>query len=63
MSWIWLHHFLKSIANKRASCFAITGDVRYAGIDHLEMTKQYNGEVVCNQEGTCTLFFDCRMAI
>jgi ATP-binding cassette subfamily G (WHITE) protein 2 (SNQ2) len=42
--------FLKSIANKRASYFAITGDVRYAGIDHLEMTKHYNGEVLYNQE-------------
>ena len=55
--------FLKSIANKRASYFAITGDVRYAGIDHQEMTKHYNGEVVYNQEGTCISFFDSRMTI
>ena len=53
--------FLKTVANKRASYFAVTGDVRYAGINHLEMTKHYNGEVVYNQEGTRASFFDSRI--
>ena len=43
--------FLKTIANDRASYAAISGDVRYAGIDHVEMKKHYKGEVVYNQEG------------
>ena len=43
--------FLKTIANERASYAEVNGDVRYAGIDHVEMRKHYKGEVVYNQEG------------
>ena len=44
--------FLKTIANERASYAGVDGDVRYAGINHVEMNKHYKGEVVYNQEGT-----------
>jgi len=43
--------FLKAVANERASYARVSGDVRYAGIDHVEMDKHYRGEVVYNQEG------------
>ena len=43
--------FLKAIANERDAYAGVGGDVRYAGIDHIEMKKQYKGEVVYNQEG------------
>lgn len=43
--------FLKAVANERASYAAVRGDIRYAGIDHVEMKKHYKGEVVYNQEG------------
>lgn len=43
--------FLKTIANERAAYAGVSGDVRYAGIDNLEMNKHYRGEVVYNREG------------
>ena len=43
--------FLKAIANERDAYAGVGGDVRYAGIDHIEMKKHYKGEVVYNQEG------------
>ena len=43
--------FLKAIANERDSYAKVDGDVRYAGIDHMEMKKHYKGEVAYNQEG------------
>lgn len=43
--------FLKSVANERGGYVRISGDVRYAGIDAIEMAKMYKGEVVYNQEG------------
>ena len=43
--------FLKTIANERVSYAAVKGDVRYAGINHVEMGKHYKGEVVYNREG------------
>ena len=49
--------FLKSIANERASYAGVSGDVRYAGIDHEEMKKHYKGEVVYNREGIRVSFF------
>ncbi|THH33132.1 hypothetical protein EUX98_g1017 [Antrodiella citrinella] len=42
--------FLKSIANERNEYAAVLGDVRYAGIDAVEMAKMYKGEVLYNQE-------------
>lgn len=46
--------FLKAVANQRQDYAAIEGDVRYAGIDALDMAKYYKGEVVYNEEGACT---------
>lgn len=43
--------FLKAIANERDGYAAVSGDVRYAGIDAEEMARVYKGEVVYNQEG------------
>lgn len=43
--------FLKVIANRRTDYAYVGGDVHYAGIDAVEMAKQYKGEVVYNQEG------------
>jgi ABC-type multidrug transport system ATPase subunit len=43
--------FLKTIANVRDGYAAVTGDVRYAGMDAQEMAKYYRGEVVYNEEG------------
>ncbi|KAG9009142.1 hypothetical protein FRB94_012414 [Tulasnella sp. JGI-2019a] len=42
--------FLKTIANQRGEYTAVSGEVKYAGIDHEEMLKKYSGEVVYNQE-------------
>ncbi|KAG8862307.1 hypothetical protein FRB96_001886 [Tulasnella sp. 330] len=42
--------FLKVIANQRGEYAGVSGDVKYAGIDHEEMLKKYSGEVVYNQE-------------
>lgn len=52
--------FLKTIANERASYAAVSGDVRYAGIDNLEMKKHYKGEVVYNSEGQRFSFYGSR---
>ncbi|KAN0100123.1 ABC-2 type transporter domain containing protein [Tylopilus felleus] len=43
--------FLKTIANQRGEFADVGGDVRYAGIDAMEMAKYYKGEVAYNQEG------------
>ena len=43
--------FLKSIANERGDYATVSGDIRYAGIDAVEMAKLYKGEVLYNQEG------------
>ena len=43
--------FLKAIANERESYAGVAGDVRYAGINNVEMNKHYRGEVVYNREG------------
>lgn len=43
--------FLKAIANKRGEYSSISGDVRYSGIDAVEMGKTYRGETVYNQDG------------
>ena len=48
--------FLKTIANERSSYAGVDGNVRYAGINHVEMNKHYKGEVIYNQEGTCFSF-------
>ncbi|ATY61789.1 ABC drug exporter [Cordyceps militaris] len=42
--------FLKAIANNRQGYVAVTGDVRYGGIDAAEMDRRYRGEVVYNPE-------------
>jgi len=39
------------IANQRGEYPSVTGDVKYAGIDSVEMAKRFSGEVVYNQEG------------
>ena len=43
--------FLKTIANQWGEFADVGGDVRYAGIDAMEMAKYYMGEVAYNQEG------------
>jgi ABC-type uncharacterized transport system fused permease/ATPase subunit len=43
--------FLKAIANERGEYPTVTGDVRYVGIDAVEMGKYYKGETVYNQDG------------
>jgi ABC-type multidrug transport system ATPase subunit len=43
--------FLKAIANQRGEYSSVTGEVRYVGINAVEMGKTYKGEVVYNQEG------------
>lgn len=53
--------FLKAIANERDSYARVSGDVRYAGIDHEEMKKHYKGEVVYNREGTRFSFVGFRI--
>ena len=52
--------FLKAIANERGAYAGVSGDVRYAGIDHVEMNKHYKGEVVYNQEGKRISFLGFR---
>jgi ATP-binding cassette, subfamily G (WHITE), member 2, SNQ2 len=43
--------FLKAIANERGEYSTVTGDVRYVGIDAVEMGKTYKGETVYIQDG------------
>ncbi|KAG6831973.1 hypothetical protein H0H87_003308 [Tephrocybe sp. NHM501043] len=42
--------FLKTIANQRGEFSSVTGNVLYAGIGAEEMSENYKGEVVYNQE-------------
>lgn len=42
--------FLKAIANERREYSTVVGDVRYVGIDAVEMGKTYKGETVYNQD-------------
>ncbi len=48
--------FLKAIANERHEYARVGGDVRYAGIDAVEMAKTYKGEVAYNEEGKTLLY-------
>jgi ATP-binding cassette, subfamily G (WHITE), member 2, SNQ2 len=50
--------FLKAIANERGEYSSVTGEVRYVGIDAVEMGKTYKGEVVYNQDGASLLVRD-----
>ncbi|CAD6951921.1 unnamed protein product [Tilletia caries] len=42
--------FLKVIANQRQGYLGIDGDVKYGGVDSVEMDKRYRGEVVYCEE-------------
>ncbi|KAE8190687.1 hypothetical protein CF336_g5197, partial [Tilletia laevis] len=42
--------FLKVIANQRQGYLGVDGDVKYGGVDSVEMDKRYRGEVVYCEE-------------
>jgi ABC-type multidrug transport system ATPase subunit len=44
--------FLKAIANHRDEYSSVLGDVRYGGMDAVEMEKTYKDETIYNQDGT-----------